>query len=77
MGETKKIVIEHYPVERLPEELRRGLEAGQSVRVTVEQPTEDAPTPRPSPPLSSYFGKLERVHADPVEDIRKLRDEWE
>lgn len=36
MGETKKIVTEHYPAEKLPEELRAGLETGQLVRVTVE-----------------------------------------
>jgi hypothetical protein len=46
MGEIKKIVVEHYPVEKLPEDLRAGLEAGQSARVTVEP---DGPVEVPPP----------------------------
>ena len=36
MGETKKIVVEHYPVDKLPEDLRRGLDDGMRATVTVE-----------------------------------------
>lgn len=31
-----KIVREHYPVDRLPEDLREGLEPGATVRVVLE-----------------------------------------
>ncbi|WP_165216179.1 hypothetical protein [Affinirhizobium pseudoryzae] len=31
-----KIVREHYPVEKLPEDLREGLEPGATVRVVLE-----------------------------------------
>ena len=73
MGEHKKIVIEHYPVDKLPEELRRGLEAGAVVTITME--SEQGPRPKRS--IVELFGKGGRVHTDPVADIRKLRDEWD
>ena len=73
MGEHKKIIVEHYPVDRLPADLRAGVEPGGTVRITVE---EDGGL-QPIRPLSAFFGKLERVHDDPVRDIQNLRDEWE
>jgi hypothetical protein len=75
MGEGKKIVAEHFPVEKLPDELRRGLESGEFVRVTVEQPSEAA-TPRRS--LSSFLGAAPGLYPTPedaVAYIRQLRDE--
>jgi hypothetical protein len=78
MGETKKIVIESNPVEELPEELRRGLESGQMVRVTVESPADDEQLPPPK--LTSLVGSARGVYASPEEAvaaIRALRDEWE
>jgi hypothetical protein len=77
MGETKKIVTEHYPAEKLPEELRTGLDSGQLVRVTVE-PESLAAAPRR--PLTSYYGAAKGLYSSPedvIESIRKLRDEWE
>jgi hypothetical protein len=76
MGETKKIVTEHYPAEKLPEELRAGLESGQLVRVTVEP---EAP-PVARRPLTSYHGAAKGLYSSPedvIESIRQLRDEWE
>lgn len=74
MGEIGKIVTEHYPVERLPEELRQGIEAGQHVRVTVE--AEEQGEPRP---LHELMGCAKGLYATPEEAvafIRQLRDEW-
>jgi hypothetical protein len=67
MGETKKIVTEHYPAEKLPEELRAGLETGQLVRVTVE-PEE--------PGKAGFEGAGAGVYSpeDAVSYIRALRD---
>ena len=81
MGETKKIVIEHFPVEKLPEELKRGLEDGQLVRVTVEsvEGRNDASSAGAgSWPLSSFLGIAPGLYASPqdvVAHIRSLRDE--
>jgi hypothetical protein len=75
MTEVKKIVVEHCPVDRLPEELRRGLESGQMVRVVVEAELE-VPTPRP---LREFFGCAKTGLGTPEEAVaavRALRDEW-
>lgn len=78
MGDVKKIVTNHYPVDKLPEDLRRGLESGQMVRVVVEDAGPKPPAPRP---LSVLYGcakgLYEREGTDPVDYIRGLRDEWD
>lgn len=78
MGEAGKIVTKHYPVEKLPEELRPGMEVGRYVRVTVEADDSLAPFPRP---LHEMYGFAAGLYAsqglDPVEFIRQLRDEWD
>ena len=73
MTELKKIVTEHFPVDKLPEELRRGIESGQRVRVVVE--LEPPAEPRS---LRNFLGSAQGVYptpADAVFEIRKLRDE--
>jgi hypothetical protein len=79
MGELRRIVTDDVPVEELPERVRRGLEKGQKVRVTVEagKAPEGLPEPRP---LRDFLGAGRGLYATPeeaVEFIRKLRDEWE
>lgn len=73
MGEHEKIVVEHYPVNQLPEDLRRGLEDGGTVRVTVE-PDGEAPSLKS---VMELFGRVGRAHGDPVADVRRSRDEWD
>jgi len=78
MGETKKIVVEHFPADKLPEELRRGLESGDLVRVTVESETESVTPPYRS--LSDFVGAGRGLYSTPEEAtdfIRNLRDEWD
>ena len=76
MGEMKRIVTERYPVDKLPEELRRGLEGAQIVRVTVESEQEPEAVAA-SPSLMSYFGSGRGCYsaAEAVDYIRMLRDE--
>ncbi len=74
----EKHVVEHYPVENLPPELREGLEAGSRVKVTVE--VEAKPGAREPRPLSQLMGSAKGLFASPeeVDDfIRQLRDEWD
>ncbi len=78
MGENKTIVVEHFPVDQLPEELRRGLESGQMVRVTVQsggdEPTSD------SQRLRTFLGAASGRYANPddiVKEVRQARDEWD
>ena len=74
-----KIVREHFPASLLPAELREGLSAGASVRVTVE---EEARKPLSREDLLNSLREA-RQHApgiaveDAVERVRQLRDEWD
>jgi hypothetical protein len=78
MGETDKIVTPHYTFEKLPEELRRGIESGQMVRVTVEPEEQPAREPRPLHEMYGFAaGLYESQGLDPVDFIRQLRDEWD
>jgi hypothetical protein len=74
MTEQKKIVTEHFPVDRLPEELRRGIESGRMVRVVVEAEVGVAPKRSLRQFLGSGRGAYPTA-ADAVDEIRKLRDE--
>jgi hypothetical protein len=79
MGELRRIVTDDVPVEELPERMRRGLDAGQRVRVTVEAgaTAERVPEPRP---LRDFWGAGRGLYATPeeaVDFVGKLRDEWE
>jgi hypothetical protein len=74
-----KIVLEHYPASKLPEELREGIAPDSSVKVTVEEETKK--------PLSREelleLMREARAHApgttieEAVARIRTLRDEWD
>ncbi|WP_427024511.1 hypothetical protein ACP4J4_00670 [Aureimonas ureilytica] len=77
MGEHKRIVIEDYPVENLPEELRGGIETGHRVTVTVEE-NEDR--------WSDLFRRIDAYQSantrnvtseEAVARVRALRDEWD
>jgi hypothetical protein len=79
-----KIVREHYPVEKLPEDLREGLQAGATVRVVLE--VEDETIERPSMSFEESMRLIndyrrdnpERVSVeDAVQRVRDLRDEWD
>ena len=69
-----KIVREHYPAERLPEELREGLAPDARVTVTIETevPPEKVLT------LEEMFALRREVFSSPeeaVRHVRALRDE--
>ncbi|ADH87592.1 conserved hypothetical protein [Ancylobacter novellus DSM 506] len=83
-----KIVREHYPVDRLPEDLREGIE-GPYVSVTVV--TEEAPAgvderieailrnPKPMTieEARARVGERGTTTEEAVARIRALRDEWD
>ena len=76
MGEIKRIVVEGFPVENLPEAVRRGIENGQLVRVTVEADTAGPPAQKRT--MRSFLGSAPGLYGSPeevVDYIRGLRDE--
>lgn len=76
MGENSKIVTEHYPEDKLPDEPRRGLE-GQMVRVTVEAEAATCQNQLPRT-FRSFLGSAPGLYNSPEEVvafIRGLRDE--
>lgn len=76
-----KIVLKHYPASKLPEELRSGLAADASVRVTVEE--EAVPSASSVEELGRQLQDVRRNLRSrvPLEEavrrIRELRDEWD
>lgn len=72
-----RIVKEHYPVSKLPEELREGLDPRQMVTVTVlveETPPEKVPT------LEELFALRRppfRSGQEIDDELRRQRDEWD
>ena len=75
MSERPKVIVEHYPVHRLPEELQRGLNRDSVAKITIELEEEEVQRS-----LTSYIGSAKGSYSRPeeaVEAIRKLRDEWD
>ncbi|HEY8579236.1 MAG TPA: hypothetical protein VIL72_05070 [Beijerinckiaceae bacterium] len=71
-----RIVRKHFPAERLPQELREGLEAGGYVTVIVEreQPARRAPS------LDELFARARPTFKDAADaeaHLRRVRDAWE
>jgi hypothetical protein len=72
-----RIVKEHYPVSKLPEELREGLDPQQMVTVTVL--VEEAP-PEKVPTLEELFALRRppfRSGQEIDDELRRQRDEWD
>ncbi|MBI4923165.1 MAG: hypothetical protein HY834_15590 [Devosia nanyangense] len=76
-----KVVLEHYPAERLPDDIRRELGGAISVTVTVEEERPQGVS------AAELVAMLKREKAKPgfksvsIEEatarIRALRDEWD
>jgi hypothetical protein len=70
-----KVVKEHYPIERLPADLRAGLGEHGWVRIEIEPDREGPPQKKLSPLL---VGSGQNVHGDVaavVSNIRALRED--
>ena len=82
MTVLENFIVEQYPVERLPDEWQRRLNALHPVRVTIEQETmQDALDKSENPKsLLDFYGcskgLYESEELDPTEFVRQLRDEW-
>ncbi len=85
-----RIVREHYPVERLPEDLRAGWSVGQTVTITVEEDRPQLqdinaqideilrnPTPMTFAEARRHAGARTTSSEEAVARVRALRDEWD
>ena len=74
-----KIVRDHYPVDKLPADLRAGLDPAQPVTIVLTQEA-DGPGDRGQGQFSR-FRHLGRSHfSDPqeiLEHVTRLRGEWD
>ena len=75
-----KIVREHYPVERLPEDLRAELGLARTVTVVIEaeeDPSRTAARAAAVAELLQHRKTLAPSEDDAVARVRQLRDEWD
>jgi hypothetical protein len=78
--DVNKIVRTHYPVEKLPEDLRFGFSGSKTVTIIVK---DDDPTDSDSDRDAIVEAMLKardirpELSDDPVKRIRALRDEWD
>jgi hypothetical protein len=71
-----KIVKEHYPASKLPEDLRAGVDPAAIVPVTI---VEEQPQPEKKVTLDEIFASRQppfRSAEDIDADLRRQRDEW-
>jgi hypothetical protein len=74
-----KIVLEHYPASKLPDELRGSIARSASVRIVIEE------SERQSMTLEEFRASMAEARKrttgvtmeEAVARIRELRDEWD
>ncbi|MCF6115005.1 MULTISPECIES: hypothetical protein [Mesorhizobium] len=74
-----RVILEHYPASKLPDELRKGIAPSASVKVTVE---EEANRPLGREQLLELMRNAQANAPgtsldEAVARVRALRDEWE
>ena len=72
-----KIVRDHYPLSKLPDDLRRGLDPTKDVRIVLEQVEAEERQIPSLEELRALRARFKEAGDDPAERIRKLRDEWD
>jgi hypothetical protein len=75
-----RIVRDHYPAEKLPEDLRAGLPIGAQVQVTILVEPPQKSTEDVLAMIDAYRATRQetvRTVEDAVAEIRALRDEWD
>ena len=77
-----KIVLEHYPLEKLPEDIQRAVGGAGSVKLTIEA---ERPTPIDRDKLVAELRALKLAMKpgeglsldEATRQVRQVRDEWE
>jgi hypothetical protein len=71
---VNKIVIEHYPVSKLPEDLREGMGATATVKVIVEQVPDVTPSKDERYPGFAGFPEISREPMTAEEAVTAIRE---
>lgn len=76
-----RLVREHYPVSKLPDDLREGFEGQTDVRVTIDVAAgSDSASPAVEEGHFGRFKHLRRSNFGDMDEVvsyvRSLRDEW-
>ena len=71
--DMNKIILEHFPIDKLPEELRLKATGWHSLTLTME---EKGPAAFTRDDLLALKGKPAGPSVNTIEGIRALRDEW-
>jgi hypothetical protein len=72
-----RIIREHYPASKLPEDLRAGVDPSSTVTVTI---VEEEKRPERAMTLEEIFALRRppfRTAEEIDEDLRRQRDEWD
>lgn len=75
-----RVVREHYPASKLPDELRGKIARDSSVKITIE---EEIRQPFSATDLARQLREYRKTNPKPVtieeavDRIRRLRDEWD
>ena len=75
-----RIVKDHYPAERLPDDLRADLPKGADVRITIEVLRAPLSREEMLAALEAFRAQVLKTggHSiDAVARVRELRDEWD
>jgi len=74
-----KVIREHYPASKLPDDLREGVNPGSTVTVTVtvEESNGSESRRRSLVELLETARRAPPIDDDPAARIRELRDEWD
>lgn len=81
-----KIVRDHYPVEKLPADLREGLGDSATVKIVIEAEAEPSSEPKKLLTIEETLEMIRRYKElgypsvsseEAVARIRELRDEWD
>jgi hypothetical protein len=77
---VNRIVREHYPVERLPEDLRQELKSASMVTLVIEAENDTSLRGRRAAAVADLLNRrrsLLPTAQDSVQRVRELRDEWD
>ena len=71
-----RIIRDHYPAEKLPEDLQKLVDPSRPIRIVIEQDEVDQKL-GPITRFAGTFGHYDVSSHEAVARIRALRDEWD